>query len=68
MSDELNKWDELVDVRLPRKEYEKLREILMREQAYSVLTNKVRSWWVFAVAGGLIALVTFWEKFSSLVR
>lgn len=68
MSDELNKGDELVDVRLPRKEYEKLREILMREQAYSVLTNKLRSWWVFAVAGGLVALVTFWDKFSSLVK
>lgn len=64
----MNKNDELVEVRLPLKEYKALREILEREQAYSLLINKLRSWWVFAVAGGAITLMSFWDKFTGVLK
>ena len=68
MSDELNKDDEIVDVRLPLREYRALREILEREQAYSWLKRTIRSWWVFAIAGGVITLLTFWDKLTQIVK
>lgn len=68
MSDELNKGDELVDVRLPRKDYDMLRSILERENAYSWLTSRLRSWWVFAVAGGIITLISFWDTVKTALK
>lgn len=67
-TDELNKGDELVDVRLPRRDYEALREVLEREQAYSWIKRTLRSWWVFAVAGGIVTLITFLDTIKEVVK
>ena len=60
--------DEVINVRLPRKDYELLREILVRENAYSWLGNRIRSFWVFVIAGGLLATFTLGEKLIGIFR
>lgn len=50
------KHDEIIDVKLPRKDYELLRTILTEREAKNWLTAKLASWWVFGLGAGALAL------------
>lgn len=59
---ELNTEDEIITVKLPREDYETLRQVIKREQAFSYLAKLARSWFVWTVASGLVALWALWDK------
>lgn len=65
--DELNKQDEIVNVRLPRKEYELLRTIIDREETYRNVTTILKTHWIWVVGGGALALYMLWEKFNVFI-
>lgn len=57
--------DEIITVQLPRSEYKLLREVLKREETYSYLGKKVTSFWVWAVAGGVLTVISLWDTIFS---
>ncbi len=56
--------EELVTVKLPRKDYQILKEVLKREEVYGWVAVKIKSFWVWAVAGGIL---TVWALFDKIV-
>lgn len=64
MTDNSN--DEIIDVRLPRADYELLRTILKEREAKNWLTAKISSWWIFGLGSGCLVLYALWEKISLL--
>lgn len=60
------KQDELIEIKLPRKEYLMLREMLQERSAYSWLTNKLKSLWIFAVAAGVLTIWALGDKIKSI--
>lgn len=63
--EELNdfKNDELINIKLPRKEYEVLKVLIEREQTYSRLTNSLKSSWIWVVGGGILTLIMLYDRF-----
>lgn len=64
MSNDYKK-DELINVMLPRKDFETLQRILERETAYNWFVNKLKSYWVWAISGGVL---TFWMLYDKIVE
>lgn len=62
-----NKPDEVINVKLPRADYERLRVVLERERTYSWLTSQIKSTWIWVLAGGVIMFLTLYEKTAGLV-
>jgi hypothetical protein len=60
--DELNKQDEIVNVRLPRSEYEILRTLIQERETYRNVITTFKTHWIWAVGGGFLTLYTFWDK------
>lgn len=56
--------DEVIEVRLSRNDYNRLKEILARERAYSWFTSRIKTSWVFIVGGGLLTFILLYEKFQ----
>lgn len=59
---EENHNDEIINVRLPRKDYEIIRKVIERERTYSWLGAWFRSGWVWAVVGTSILVMTAYEQ------
>lgn len=60
--------DEIITVRLPRSEYETLRRVLKREGAYTWFVNSLKSTWVWVVAGGVLSVVSFWDRIILMIN
>ena len=58
------KLDELIIVKLPRKDYLILKDVIKREEAYDWFQSGIKSWWIWVVAGGLLTLITLYETFK----
>ena len=58
--------DELIDIRLPRNEYQVLKEMLKREEALGWFKSWIRTWWVWIGIGGIISIITLFEKLKSI--
>lgn len=56
------KEDELINIKLPRKQYEILKIMIEREQAYDRLTSMLKSSWIWIVGGGMLTLVLLWDR------
>lgn len=67
MIDDINKEDELIDVKLPRKDFEIMREMIKKQEALSWLGRYARNV-LLVFAGGVITLITFWENISSFFQ
>lgn len=63
--DEDFKSDEVINVRLSRQDYNRLKEILARERAYSWFTSRIKSNWIFFLGGGILTMILLYEKFQS---
>ena len=61
--DDLYKEEELVVIKLPRKEYEVLKVMIEREQTYDRLTGMLKSSWIWVVGGGVLTLILLWDRF-----
>lgn len=58
--------DELIDVKLPRKDYEMLREMIKKQEAMSWLGRYLKNVGLVA-AGGFLTLWALWDKISFLL-
>lgn len=56
------KGDELINIKLPRREYEMLKTIIAREEAYNWLTSALRSNWLWIVGGGILTLIMLYDR------
>jgi hypothetical protein len=63
-----NRDDEIINIRLPRSDYELLRLILKEREAKNWLTAKVSSWWIFGLGAGCLVLWKLWTEFSTVVH
>ncbi len=62
MSDEDDfKSDEIINVRLPRKDYEVMRQMIRERETMNNITAILKSSWVWVVVSGAIALITLWD-------
>lgn len=57
--------DELIEVKLSRDQYQVLKEMIKRDQAYDWLTKKLKSNWLFVVGGGALTLWALYDKFQT---
>lgn len=62
MSNIDNKDDEVISVNMSRKDYQILRDMIERERAYNWMKNSLRSFWLWAVIGGILSLLTFGDR------
>lgn len=62
-----NEDDIIVTVKLPRAKLELLRKIIAREEAYGWLEGKLKTSWIWVVAGGILSLITFWDKIHAFM-
>jgi hypothetical protein len=62
MSDDLLKDDEIVIVKLPRDEYEIVRQMIKERQAMNLIKGWLTTWWVWVVAGSVLSVWTLWDK------
>ncbi len=54
--------DEIVIVKLTKEREEILEEIIKEREAYSTLTRKLKSWWIFGLGAGVLTLFSLWES------
>lgn len=57
-----NDQDEIINIRLPRKDYETMRQLIAERQTMGHVKAIVTSSWVWVVAGGLLAVFALWDK------
>lgn len=62
MIDEDNKDDEIINVKLPRKDYETVRQIIRERQAMGFIKSWLTTSWVWVVAGGVLTVWALWDK------
>jgi len=58
--------DELINIKLPRSQYNLLQKILLREQAYTWFGGLISHSWIWVVAGGLFAVWGLYDKIHLL--
>lgn len=62
MENEENRNDEIIDVRLPRSEYDRLRTVLERERTYDWVTTKLKSNLIWIVASGVLTFIYIYKE------
>lgn len=60
------KKDELINIKLPRSQYEILKVIIQREEAYNWLTGNLKSSWLWIVGGGILTIWLLYDKIHFL--
>lgn len=64
MADDLNRDDEIIDVKLPRKDYEIMRDMIRKQEALGWLGQYFRNVILVAI-GGVISLFMFWDTIKA---
>ena len=54
--------DVIVTIRLPKSEADTLKEIIKEREAYNYLINKLKTYWIFTVVGGVLVVWALYEK------
>ena len=57
-----NARDEVINIRLPRADYEILRKMIDERIASSWFENWVRGHWVWVIGGGILTIILLWDK------
>ena len=52
---------DLIDVKLPRKDLQRLEQMIKREESMDWLINWIRNGLVFVVGGGLLLIFGLWD-------
>jgi len=55
--------EDIVTVRLLKSEVETLEQLIKEREAYNFLINKLKTYWIFTVAGGVLVVWALYEKF-----
>ena len=67
MADDLNRDDEIIDVKLPRKDYEIMRDMIRKQEALGWLGQYLRNV-VLVGIGGFISLFIFWDTIKTFFQ
>lgn len=54
--------DELITIRLPRKDYEILKDIVEREKTFTNIGKYLRSSYVWIIGGGILSVILYYEQ------
>lgn len=60
MNDDI-RGDEIIDVKMPRKDFKTIQKMVEERQAYDTITSKLKSYWIWAVVGGVLTVFTLWD-------
>lgn len=60
--------DEIVTVKLSRKEFEIVRKIIAREQAAGWFDTWIKNHWVWIIGGGIVSLMYIGDHIKSLFQ
>jgi hypothetical protein len=63
MNEDNNDYDQydLIDVKLPRKDLQRLEQMIKREESVDWLINWIRNGLVFVIGGGLLLIFGVWD-------
>lgn len=50
-----------------KEELEVLKAIIKEREAYNLFMNKIKSTWIWVIAGGVVTLLVLWEKIQILI-
>ncbi len=67
MSVEKETEDDVIDVRMPRKDYEIMRDMIARQKALNWIGKWVKQV-VFVTAGGIITILALWDWISKFLN
>jgi hypothetical protein len=62
MSDDLLKDDEIITVKLPRKDYEIMRKLIRERETMDNVTAAIKSFWIWGLAGSILTVWALWDK------
>lgn len=54
--------DELIQIELPRKEYNTLKKMIEREVAYNWFISKLKNNSIFVIGGGIVTLFLLYDR------
>lgn len=57
--------DELINIKLPRRQYERLKTMIEREEAYDRLTSMLKSSWIWIVGGGMLTIFLLYDRIAT---
>jgi hypothetical protein len=61
MNEEINKEDEVITLRLPRKDADIVRQMIKERETMNNITAILKSSWIWVVVSGAVALFTLWD-------
>ena len=56
-----NKFDEIITVHLPRKDYDVMRQMIRERETMNNITAVLKNTWVWVVVTGAVAVFTLWD-------
>jgi hypothetical protein len=54
--------DEVINIKLPRAQYEVLKQMIRREQAYGWFASALKSYWLWVVGSGILTLLLLYDR------
>lgn len=60
--------DEIINVRLPRKDYELMRKMIQREHVFSWLERTFKASAIWVIAGGILSVILLWDKLVGMIK
>lgn len=54
--------EELITIELRKDELELFKKIMAREAAWNYFESKIKSTWIWVVAGGILTVWALWDK------
>jgi hypothetical protein len=55
--------EELINIKLPRSQYDILKKMLREREAYTTLSTQVKNSWIWIVGSGVLAFMLLYDRF-----
>ena len=68
MNEEDYEDDELVVVKLPRSDVRALRKVIERENVYTWFGTRIKSWWIWVIASGILTFITLYKDIVGIFK
>lgn len=59
--------EDIVTVRLLKSEAETLKQLIKEREAYNFLINKLKTYWIFTVATGVLVVWALYDKLQGVL-
>lgn len=60
--------EDIVIVKLQKSEAETLRQLIKEREAYTFLTTKLKTYWIFTVAAGVLVIWGLYDKLQGVLN